>query len=438
MKRSCLIITLLTLSMLFTGCSNENSSTDKTTIESLTDAISIDDNEIKEALNLCTNFNVSQDIYISIPETTAVYEYTSRVPSEADMKNYSEGFFDMFEYLFPGHDLDKDYLIYMGGSLKLEYDDDGNIVQNYNKVNDWYDKIISGEEGRVNYIYDETRYLDMIEWKSPVCLELGNPIGYGYTVINKGKTVGLNGSMVYDDNLNAQRYPLLESYDPADWLEYVGTYSPDSAESFTLLDGEIPINEAVDFFEEYINALPYPKESNTDTCVIEVDVLKVTENIYGYYFLTTKEYKGVPFDHMRSGTEHSDFSDYSTTGGNAFMIESDDIDIVYGYYRLQTMESINTYTDIVSFENAAKIISEKLSDSVEFEVQKIELIYTEKPNKTSEGYIDTENYCSAITPAWKFTLYNPNDNLTYVCYIDACDGENFRYYKTPDNLRLIQ
>ena len=33
---------------------------------------------------------------------------------------------------------------------------------------------------------------------------------------------------------------------------------------------------------------------------------------------------------------------------------------------------------------------------------------------------------------------DPNDNLTYVCYIDAKDGGNFRYFTTPENMELIQ
>lgn len=392
--------------------------------------ISSDDNEIEQIVNSCSNLNASQSIYVNVPETAAVYSYTSFIPTDISMESYYTEFLEMFEYLFPEHGLDENYFIYNSG----KYADDGNCI--YNEVNEWYDELISGEEGRVNFIYDETWFFDMTEWKSPVCLELGNPIGYGYAVINHGKTVELSNSKVFDADLNSERYPLLEGYDPADWLEYVGTYSPDSTESFRLLDGEIPINEAAAFFEEYINSLPYPDKSNTGTRVIEVDVLKVTEDIYGYYFLTTMEYQGILFDYMRSGTSHSEFNDYTSLGGNAFMLESSGVDIVYGYYRLQTMESVSSYDSIISFEEAISKISEKLSDNVEFEVQRIDFVYTQKPNKTSEGYIDIENYSAIVEPAWKFTLYNPNDSLTYVCYVDAKDGENFRYYKTPDSMKL--
>lgn len=41
---------MLKLSMLFTDCSNKDSGTDNTTIESLTDTVSIDDNDPNDNL----------------------------------------------------------------------------------------------------------------------------------------------------------------------------------------------------------------------------------------------------------------------------------------------------------------------------------------------------------------------------------------------------
>ena len=84
--------------------------------------------------------------------------------------------------------------------------------------------------------------------------------------------------------LKAERYATLDSYNPIDYLTYIATYAPDSKESYKLLDKEIPINEAVDFYEHYINGLPYPRDKNFKTVVISVEVYKVTDNVYGYYF----------------------------------------------------------------------------------------------------------------------------------------------------------
>lgn len=434
MKAKVISVVSILLIMCFSGCSNSENAIDKTSdIQMITlSELSVNAESANDTLALYSNLKISENIYIDTPKNiTQVYEYTSTVPLNVDMKKYYDDFKVMFEYLFPNHKLDENYLLYRGGSSDIEYNDDGTRSRDYNKVKDWEEKILSGKEGCVNFLYDEAWYQDMIEWKSPVCLELGNPVGYGYTVINKGKTIELSESKLFDENLNTERYPTLNSYDPADWLEYVETYSRDSTQSFKLADKEMPINEAVDFFEKYINELPCPEDVNAKTVVIDVDVYEITENIYGYYFLTTKEYQGVKFDHMRSGTQHSKFDDYSATGGNAFMAESDDVDVVYGYYRLEENTLGKSYKDIVDFETAAQIISEKMTNSIVFDVQKIELVYTNKPSKTEEGFIDIVNPSSEIAPAWKFTLCNLNDTMLYVCYIDAIDGQNFRYYTSP-------
>lgn len=419
-----IIVALLTTSLC--GCVNDSPSITDNKTDNPTMLISeLPDNieSLTETLNKCPNLTVSDNFEVNLPDNvTNIYEYTSQTPSNVDMKQYYDDYMDIFKYLFPKHNLDDNYLYYMGGSSD---------AQNFNKVSDWYEKIISGDEGRVNFLYDETWLRDMTEWKSPVCLELGNPIGCGYAVINKGKTVELTDCKVYDDALGAERYVLLESYDPSEWLEYVGTYSPDSTESFMLSDGETPINQAVDFFENYIYEMPSSDNKNTETVVFEVEVYKVNENVYGYYFLTAKKYQGICFDYMRSGTVHSKFDDYSTTGGNAFMIESDDVDVLYGYYQLQYCSDLKSYEKIVTPEAIAKIISNKLTDGVVFEVKSAELVYTEKPKKTSEGFIDVENPSSEVSPAWKFKLYNSNDKYFYICYVDAVDGDNFRYYTTP-------
>ncbi len=449
MKRlSYMLFILLLLSVYFCSCSNRTDTevsgetaesavpVDKTSIEIL----SLDDQEVKSVLNSFSNLKALDNIYINVPEKASVYDYISMVPGDAegDMELYEKEYREMFKYLFPGHELKEECLFYRGGSSDVEYDNAGNRTREYNKVKEWHEAIVSGKEGRVSFFYDETRNCDMTEWKSSVSLELSNPVGYGYAVINKGKTVELTNPMIYDEALEAERYIMLNSYDPAEWLGCVGTYPPDSTESFPLQDKEMPINEAAAFFEHYINQLPYPEESNMETRVVAVDVLKINKNSYGYYFLTTGSYKGIPFDHMRSGTKHSDTNGYIAMGGNAFMLESSEVDVIYGYYRKQEMRSVNAYKEIVSFERAAETMSEWLTQGAKFEVQKVEFVYTQMPEKTEGGYIDTDNYSCEVTPAWKFTLFDPEDGMAYVCYVDAGDENGFRFYKTPNGERRLE
>ena len=426
-------ILLLFIASVFTGCAGSADSA-KTETVNLKDLHTPDKDELKQMIDGLDNLSITDDITVIMPNTSHMYEYSNTSPKDIDMAKYDSDFRKMFEYLFPDHNLNEDYLLYEGGSSDLEYDDNGNILKNFNHVRDFKDDIVSGKEGRVAYLYDETWNTDTTTWKNQVCLEMGNPLGYGYATINKGVTVKECEHKVYDDQLGQERYPLLESYDPAEWLEYVATYPADSEVSYPLLNGEITIRKAVEFFENYVNTIPYPADPIANTRVLEVEVYKMTQDAYGYYFLTTMEYEGIYFDHMRNGTTYTqDFSDYASVGGYAFMAATNDVDVISGYYRDQNVEAPKSYETIIPLDNVLKIFSKWMSDEVVFDIERIEVVYTRKPKRDENGHYDIVDPEQFISPAWKITLYNPNNDYDFVCYIDAKDGENFRYYSTPAN-----
>jgi hypothetical protein len=447
-KIPCYLMCFLLLTAL-TGCKNDADTNTNSLVHNTkesSDCINVETNNIDiletdkdsiiNSIDSYPNLISSDTLYTDIPQTAPVLKYVSRVGENQDFEKYYSEFTTLFDYIFPDKNIIEDYLFYTGKNSYEDYDEEGNLTRTYNLVKDYYEKLVSSDEGVVNLLYDESWYGDMTDWKSPVCLELGANIGYGYAVINKGKTVEISGKQNMND-LGGQivedgvdRYPILESFDPVDYFEIEKTYSPESEESYKLSDKECKIKDAVEFYENYINNLPYPENSNLETKVVEVDVMKVNEDTYGYYFLTSKSYNGVTFDYMRSGTEMNTMSDYSYIGGNAFMIESDDVDIIYGYYKLQLMDSIEEYENIVSFDDSLKTVSTSLTSDVRFTVRKIEFVYCEKPFRTDEGYIQTDDgEPREVSPSWKFTLYNPNDNKYYRCYVDATTGE-FRYFTT--------
>ena len=399
---------------------------------------SLDKEEIVEIINAAPNLHVSDYLYLNIPQTAVLTRYIASVPVEQEQSfeaDYNQ-FLTLFEYLFPDHVLDDDYLFYYGGSSKYGYDEDGNFVD-FKKVKDCYDNLMADKEGEVGLLYDETWVENPVEWNYPVCFEMSFPAGYGYTIINKGKAVEISGKIVksdYDEDV----YPSLESYDPTYYFDTVATYSPKSTKSYKLLDREVPINEAVEFFEQYINSLPYPQETNMTTKVVAVDVLRLNRDTYGYYFLTVEGLYDIPTDCIRTGTSHSDF-DYSFDIGHAFMVESNDVDCVFGYYRKILIHSPRICQTCISPEAAISLVSQNLTQHVDFEVQNIELVYSKKFITTPQGYVDTANgNPCVIAPAWKLTLFNANDLLTYVCYVDAENGSNFRYYTSPRDMRVLE
>jgi hypothetical protein len=399
-------------------------------IEIFTESI----DEVKNIINEQSNFKADDDFGIIAPEKAALIECNAKYSITQNFSEYYEEYKKMFKYIFPNHILNEDYLFYIGGSSKIEYDDAGNKIQDLYKVKDKYDDLVAGNEGAVALIYDETWLGGVTEWNSQVCFEMGSAIGAGYTVINKGKTVSLCGKVRQDIDgkiIETDTYPLLDSYSPDDYFEIVGTYLPDSDKVYKLANKEISIKDAVEFYENYINNTPCPKNANLEMCVVGVDVLKVNENTYGYNFSTSARYKNVPFDHSKSGSisYRSDENNYEPLTGSAFMLESDDVDIIRGYNRSILMENIKEVDKIISIEDAIKKVSSNLSEQIQFEVKKIEFVYERKMLVTAEGYVDVENgYPNELFPVWKFTMLNPNDEFNYIAYVNAKDGEDFAYY----------
>ena len=108
------------------------------------------------------------------------------------------------------------------------------------------------------------------------------------------------------------------------------------------------------------------------------------------------------------------------------MIYTDEVEYVYGIYRSQTTNELESYDKMISFETAVKEISTALSASVNFQVKKAEIVYCElSPDGVS---LQPEDYIIQTSAAWKLTLYNENDKKNYVCFVDAENGGNFRYY----------
>ena len=66
---------------------------------------------------------------------------------------------------------------------------------------------------------------------------------------------------------------------------------------------------------------------------------------------------------------------------------------------------------------------------------KLSMLFTDCSNKDS----GTDNTTiESLTDTVSIDHKNPNDNLTYVCDIDAKDGGNFRYFTAPETMELIQ
>lgn len=378
--------------------------------------------KIKDCINACENLIMAEDMEIMIPEIEHVYTFNTGLTKKPDFKTQYSQFGRLFKSLYDDYEMKGEYLFYTGEDF-----DSYEEFTDYPIVRDDFDSLNSGSKQCMSLFYDETWYRDMTEWTSPVSLGIGRTMEFDTVIFNRGKAVGIGGKV-------NGIYPCLDYYSPYDSsFECVGTYPPDSTEKFKLMDKEMSICDAVKFYENYINSLPYPAEPTMQVKVKEVDVLALSENTYGYSFIAVEEYCGLTFDYRRTShnRDYMDCEFMDTMYLNGFMLESDEADIGCALYRTQITD--RTEIEALPAKTAIEKISEELSDYVKFEVESIEFVYTRIPERTSEGYIDIETPSAFVAPAWKLKLYNPNDQLYYFCYVDAKDSQNFSYYTTEGN-----
>ncbi len=415
-KTASILLALIVITSSLSACKNKerNSKIETVTVAELTRDIEF----LKNNINAYKNLAANDEMVILIPEIESVYTFITELSEKKDFNTKYTQFCQLFEALHGDYKMNEDYIFYTGG-----YSDSYTDFTDYPIVKDNFEKLSSGDENCNGMFYDETWYRDMTDWTSPVSLGVGQTMEYDTVTFNKGKAVYLGGK------INGI-YPCLDYYSPYDSFGCIGTYPPDSTEAFKLSDKEISICDAVAFYENYINSLPYPSELLIQMKVREVDVLTIPENKYGYAFTVSQEYCGLAFDYSRNESyiPYKGYEYYDSILLTGFMIESDSVDIGAALYDTKITEK--TEIGVVPVETAIEKVSTELSDYVEFEVNSIELVYSRMPERTSEGYFDIETPSSSVAPAWKLTLYNSNDRLYYCCYVDAADCENFRYYTT--------
>lgn len=392
--------------------------------------LSLSDDEIRQTINAQPNFRCAEKLYVNIPESASVYEYSTygvQVPQfEYPAEQYKKDFEALFKYLFPDREIDPDYLKY---SKYIGYDyERADYIFDEGYVRD-KEALPSG----VEFIYDETPEATAA-WNDPVYMEMKAELGVGSGIVNKGEAAYLAGKTVFDDNrlewVSSDTFMKLSAFEPSEHFESVGRYSPQSEKSFPLLDGEMRICDAVEFFENYVNNAPISTglQRNTRTSVYSVEVLRIND-AYGYYFTTVPQFQGVNYEPIIYGSM-SEYN-YDPTGGEAFMIRRGDVDYIHCLYGNKWTFNVKPCAGIIPVETAVKNISEKLTDGVTFEVISVEFVYARQYCKDELGHINIDTYEANITPAWRITAGNPNDNRTYMCYVDATDGENFRYYTIP-------
>ena len=314
-------------------------------------------------------------------------------------------------------EIDNDEYLKLVMEEQKKYNDSHPVV--YPSVQDYRNEIFSGEEKVEQYQYDCALSGRRIE--NEVFMNARSPVGNDIFAFNREVA-----AKYYYNSIN-KKVPSLELFRPSSLFELVDTYSPDSDAAYSLMDKTVQIRDAVDFFENYVNETEISDKAdpNLKIKVVSVDVYKVSDSIYFYDYFCTAEYKGVNRDYLMYGSQGPNAGNPVNCSGG--MIKSDEVDYLSSYPRVWRVFDEEEHERIITAKVALSRVSELMSSEVVFELKDIELVYYSE-DRTSE--LSTENFADVkikTVPQWKLTLYNTNDEKTYIVYIGALDGEGFHY-----------
>lgn len=355
------------------------------------------------------NLHTTEDFVVKIPDTDTLYDLTLTKP-EMDFAAYYDKFDKTFnrefDDIYAEEEKEKLYHAMTSATGSSTYGTDAQLLANR------FDKLISGEE-ELDELYVETdkAYLAMFTFSNGI---------YG---MNHDGTV---------KRANADRTKVFLSFG-TDYFDVVKNYlDVDSEDRYEILDAELSVKEAAEMAKNLIVENEYSYGGSIEPEIYQVKVLDIGDGKYGFSFTITASYKGVMFEAdelQKDGIIHTYGEnkldhDYKSFAPNAFMMENGKFDSFTRGESDYSATETATHDSVISFEDAAQILSDKFGPGMNLSVSRANLMYSPMYRLSDDNNADM-----AAFPVWKFRCHNSVDNFKYVIYVNAING-NVEYYIT--------
>ena len=416
--------------------------------EKITKSIVASDAEsIMEAVNTVANIIPGEEFTVSVPEELdGLPSFDLGYHSFLNNKDAYDNFVKCFSEIFPDVEFKPEYTMFSGekyDAISLAYSEETEKVRMYV----WNEEGLRGEEAtkRIEELIKEKNlvkpviplvedykdevfddktqvfmYIYQDKGDDKVFMEAQSPVGNGLFRFNRG--------VIAKRHFKNDDFPdMLEAYDQ---LSYFGGFKKevpaDSEEEVNMLDKTVKVKDAVAVFESYINSLECIENKSADLKVKYVNIYEL-HGVEGLQMICTSTYKGIDFDGINGTSSYTEGDSGYQIFCYGSMINSFEVDSIYNIpVSFRYIDEKESY-DMISAAEAVKLVSKEMSQTVEFELRKVELVYfVESINGKSTM---PEDLSLETKVSWKLSLYNKNDRITYVCYVNAEDGGNFHYYK---------
>lgn len=416
MKRHLLICVLLLCSIL-SGCKSTDSSGESDCdnmgvtmiLSSQLIETSQEDFDVIQSVSAFSNLDFSNAV-LRLPDEIGEMYSLQISEGNVSQNQLMDIFYETANTIFNQKNSEQEDLYFFSSpSVSLQQPDDGTIV--YPQISSGeYENKLRNESTPLDFylfqtdtyeVHDSDEYLLMFDNLQLVKMNLGNCM----RGVDKERRMA---GWMPKDNFGVEQ-----------------TLLPNSTEAYALLDGDVAVDQAVQFCEEYFSSVaPYREAITTFPMVHNVELMAIDDAHYGYLMLLSRSYAGIPFDSLHFEGIVSGFSDgneYLFDNSELLMVKSDEIEYCYISNLADTITTVGEPVDeVISLKTAATAVSEMMTDYVAFQVKQISMVYSNQ-KATEDGLISTAQ------PAWRFELYNENDARTYIVIIDA-QNQNGYYY----------
>lgn len=410
MKRHISIILAILLALSLTACDRQQDD-GLTPINEVVEKFDdhFENCKTKEYANLdWTNTKKPQ-----VPQFTECYNIEVNENFDAPSNKEAIAKFESYCRFYFGKEFDDNNVYFRsdGGYPDVVVEGNGMTFDNAGaRLNDHRSEIENNDSAAISYfVYvDLEKYLFL--WGSPD----SNP-----RWVTRGSAISLSGVRYRPMGLMPK--DLLSQY-PYETFFNDGTLKE---KTYKLYDGDYSIGEAIDYFvNEFYPSQPFDDMKGFSCSVSSVSAIKVKDDMYYYLILFAPTWNSIPFDTAGEMSSNGNPDRYYSRDAQAIMARKNDVDMACYYAPITVKEVGDPINKMLTLEDAADIASETLSGAVKFEVRSAELIYS--------GPVDSEVWSKAyLHPAWKFTLFNTNDELWYNVYINAVSGECSYYSYSP-------
>lgn len=368
------------------------------------------------------NLHTTEDFVVKIPDSDIMYDLTLTADS-FDFKEYYDKFDKIFDRefgdVYTQEDKDKLYHASFEGDIGEMYRSDGSLLKNR------IDELESGEKklGQL-YVDSDKAYLTLYLFGTGV---------YGLNHDGILKRAGIT------------EVKFVAMTDATNYFEIVKNYlDADSEDKYTIIDKELSIKEASEKVKEMTAEYGYSWGGSLEPEVYQVKVLDIGEGKYGLSFTLTPSYKGVMFDtyefpsdgSMSVGRKDTLEHDYDLFMPHAFMMEYGKFETFRRGDSAYTAKETAAHNSVISFKDAVQMLSEKFGAGMDLSLSRAELMYSgmysENDNDDSKATNDNpenNNSVKKAHPVWKFRCHNLTDDLKYIIYVNAING-NVEYYTT--------